>query len=373
MKNYVKHAVVAIVATTALLSSCKKDNEREQILGKETVGIYVLSEGSMGSENSAITYYDIEKNTTVKDYYKQVNGKSLGETATDLKVYGSKMYCVVSGIQGAAKSFVEVMDVNTGKTIKRISFNSATEGFLPRSITFHGGKAYVSRYDGKISRIDTTGLTIEADLQLKNGANDAQALEGLTVANGNLYIAGSDFYLYPNSFKNKVVVVNISTFTQTKEITVNHNPQKITVTPTGDLFVASSGNYVNIQPALQKISSTTNEVVGTYDINAGSMAFVGNNQIVLSKDWGAGLVSFNTTTGATESTVIKDGTVIKNAYGITANPDDKSIVVADALAFGSAMGKAFIFDTTGKLKYSFETAATPQHAAFKTKFVYKNF
>lgn len=371
MKNYFKNAALALMATVTFLSACKKSNEREQILGKETAGIYVLGEGSMGSNNSAISYYDLESKTVIKNYYKQVNGKDLGESATDLKAYGSKLYCVVSGIQGEAKSFVDVMDLNTGKTIKRISFNSVTEGYLPRAIAFHGSKAYVSRYDGKISRIDTASLTIDADLQLKNGANNAEALEGLVVSNGNLYVAGSDFnYFYPNSLNDKVVVIDLTTFTKTKEITVNHNPQKLTVSMAGDVFVTSSGNYSTIQPALQKISKTTNEVTGTYNINAGAMAMV-NNEAYLATDWGTGLISFDTTTGIAGGNVIKDGTAVTNVYGITVNPYDQSVVVADALAFGSTNGKAMVLGQDGRVKYSFETAATPQHAAFRTKYVYK--
>lgn len=372
MKNDFKHVALALTATVTLLSACKKDTEREQILGKETAGIYVLAEGTMGKNNSAISYYDVETKTVIKNYYKQVNGKDLGESATDLKAYGSKLYCVVSGVQGEAKSFVDVMDLNTGKTIKRISFNSATEGYLPRAIAFHAGKAYVSRYDGKISRIDTASLTIDADLQLKNGAKNAEALEGLVAANGNLYVAGSDFYLYANSLKDKVVVIDLSTFTKTKEITVNHNPQKLAVNMAGDVFVATSGNYSTIQPVLQKISKSTNEITGTYNINVGPMAMVGN-EAYLSTDWGTGLISFNTTAGTAGGNVIKDATAVTNVYGITVNPYDQSVVIADAMAFGSANGKAMVLGQDGKVKYSFETAATPQHAAFRTKYVYKTF
>lgn len=374
MNMKIKYGALALTIAAALLSSCKKDNEKEQILVKETEGVYILCEGSSGSNNSMITYYDIEKQTTVNDYYKQINGKDLGETAVDLKVYGSKMYCVVSGIQGSAKSFVDVMDVKTGKTIKRISFNTTDDGYLPRYIAFYKNKAYVSRYDGKISRIDTSSLSIDSELQLKNGDNNAAALEGLAVANGKLYVAGSAHYLYANSLNDKVVVVDLTTFAQTKDITVNYNPQKIGVTESGDLFVTSWGNYADIKPALQKISSSTDAVTQTEsNTDLGEITVVGNQAWVTKDVWSTpSIKALDIATGKIGADLITDGTSIVNPYGLTVDALNQNVVVADALSYGSSTGKAFVFGKDGKLKYSFETGPTPQHAAFKYRYVYKS-
>lgn len=373
-KNYLKFnlkAPFALAAFTVLLGACKKDKQ-ERILEREVVGtkgIYVLNEGAIGGNNSTISYYDVEKKTTIKDYYKEVNGTSLGETANDLKIYGSKMYCVVTGSKAGKNSFVDVMNANTGKTIKRIPFNSNTEGFEPRNIVFYKDKAYVSRYDGKISRIDTANLTIDAnELQLKNGANNAEGLEGLAVTNGKLYVAGSDHYLQANSLDDKIIVVDLATFTKIKDITVNHNPQKLAVSTAGDVFVASWGNYGNIIPALQKISSTTDAVTATYNHNVGPLA-ISNNQAYLVTDWNSKIISFDILTGTAGAPFVKDGTVVKTAYGITINPFDQSVVITDANNYGTT-GNAFVFDKEGKIKYSFETGASPQAAAFVYSYGY---
>lgn len=373
-KNYLKFnlkALFALAAFTVLLGACKKDKQ-ERILEREVVGtkgIYVLNEGAIGGNNSTISYYDVEKKTTIKDYYKEVNGTSLGETANDLKIYGSKMYCVVTGSKAGRDSFVDVMNANTGKTIKRIPFNSNTEGFEPRNIVFYKDKAYVSRYDGKISRIDTANLTIDAtELQLKNGANNAEGLEGLAVANGKLYVAGSDHYLQVNSLDDKIVVVDLATFAKIKDIPVNHNPQKLAVSSAGDVFVASWGNYGNIMPALQKISSTTDAVTATYNQNVGPLA-ISNNQAYLVTDWNSKIISFDILTGTAGAPFVEDGTVVKTAYGITINPFDQSVVITDANNYGTT-GNAFVFDKEGKIKYSFETGASPQAAAFVYSYGY---
>lgn len=374
MKHYFKSGALTLIIGTAFLSSCKKDNEKEQILERETVstrGIYVLCEGSWNDANSIISYYDVEKKTTVKDYYKQVNGTALGETANDLKVYGSKLYCVVSGVQGDKKSFLDVMNVNTGRTIKRISFNTDTEGKMPRFITFYKNKAYVSNYDGTISRIDTASLTIEENLQLKNGTENAGALEGLAVANGKLYVANSVHGSYPNSLKDKITIIDLATFTKTKDITVTINPVKIAATESGDILVVSWGVYGSIDPTLQKISSTTDAVTGTYSPNVGALA-VYQNQVYLATDWGSNVISFNVTTGTVGTSIVQDGTTLTGVYGITVNPFDQNVVVADALTYGET-GKAFVFGQDGKVKYSFETGPSPQAAAFNYnyRYVYK--
>ena len=372
--NYLKRTALGISVLAALLTGCKKDNEREILLTQEvtgTKGIYILNEGAFSNTSiSTISYYDVAKNTVVKDFYKQVNGKDLGNSANDLKQYGSKLYCVVTGPSNKPESFVDVMDVNTGKTIKRIPFNGTTAGYYPRYITFYKNKAYVSRYDGKISRIDTASLNIDAELQLKNGADNAEALEGVAVANGKLYVVGSAGYNYPKSLNDKVVVVDLNTFATVKQITVNYNPAKIVATEKGDLYVISFGNYSNINPAMQRISSTTDAVTQSEDYNLQTIA-IQKDQAWMAKDiYGTpSIKSLNLTTGKLGADLITDGTAIGTPYGLTINPFDNSVVVSK-----SDLSKAAVYSKEGKKLYEFETNSFPKSAAFAYtyKYVYKS-
>ncbi len=373
--NYLKRTAFGISALAILFSGCKKNNEREILLTQEvtgTKGIYILNEGAYNAAgaNSSISYYDIAKKSVVKDFYNQVNGKALGKNANDLQQYGSKMYCVVTGPNDKAESFVDVMDVNTGKTIKRIAFNGTAAGYYPRYITFYKNKAYVSRYDGKISRIDTASLNIDAELQLKNGADNAEALEGVAVANGKLYVAGSAGYNYPKSLNDKVIVVDLNTFATVKQITVNYNPAKIVATEKGDLYVISFGNYVNINPAMQRISSTTDAVTQTEDYNLQTIA-IQKDQAWAAKDiYGTpSIKSLNLTTGKLGADLITDGTTVDSPYGLTINPFDNSVVVAK-----SDVSKSAVYSKEGKKLYEFETNSFPKNAAFAYtyKYVYKS-
>ncbi|RWU10236.1 DUF5074 domain-containing protein [Pedobacter chitinilyticus] len=378
--NYLKRTALGISVLTVLLTGCKKDNEREILLTQEITGvkgIYILNEGTWNGKNASISYYDVAKKTVVKDFYKQANAKDLGNNAIDLKQYGSKLYCVVSGETGKADSFVDIMDINTGKTLKRIAFNATNESYLPRSIAFYKNKAYVSRYDGKISRIDTTSLNIDGELQLKNGADNAAGLEGVAVANGKLYVAGSDHVSYPTSLKNKVVVIDLATFTKAKDITVNANPIKVAANDKGELLVLSAGVYGSVQSAVQKINTSTDVISQTESADDFASIAIYNDQVWTALEVYGGspkIKSFNIATGKVGANLITDGTAVAKPYGLTVNPYNQNVVVSDAISYAGVSGTAFIFNKEGKKQYEFETGINPQAAAFvyTYKYVYKS-
>lgn len=322
----------------------------------ETVGVYMLCEGLMGQNNSAITYYNIKTQVTEKDYFKKVNGYELGETANDLKRYGNKMYCVVSGIQGSKNSYLEIIDVPTGKSLKRIPFFDTTSEYMPRYVAFHKNKAYVSGYDGKITRIDTASLKIE--LRTAVGA----ALEGLAVANSKLYVTNSDHPLHPTGKKNIVTVVDLPTLTKMYDVEVGYNPVKIATTGSGDLLVVSWGNYGNLPAVLTRINSKTDDVVKTYPYSVGPFT-VSGNIAYLTLDWGGSFKTLDLTNDVLSTGFVKDGTSFGTAYGVTINPKNNDVYLADANGYGST-GKAFCFDKDGKKKFEFATAGLPQHAVF---------
>lgn len=368
--NFSRLTLALAMLGSVMITSCKKDEKVEPIIEPVvpapvitgTKGVYVLCEGTMGGNNSTISYYDIESGDSEKDYFKKINGRALGETANDLKAYGSKMYCVISGIQGKKQSFVEVIDIATGKSLKSIPFNSATDGYMPRYVTFYKNKAYVSRYDGVISRIDTATMAIDGELQLLNGTAKAGGLEGLAVANGKLYVTNSD-HPYYGGLKDKVTVIDLEKFTRVKDIAVGYNPVKITAATNGDLLVVSWGNYIDLMPDLRRISSNTDLVTGTYDLNVGPLTS-NKNKAYLITDWNSAIKDFDVTTGTVTGDFIKDGTSLNTMYGINVNAFNDNVLITDANYYNSKEGKAYCFAANGKKKFEFVTAGMPQHAVF---------
>lgn len=361
--------LAAALLSTLLITSCSKDKneplipEVKQPVITGTKGVYILCEGLMGDNNSTISYYDIESGESEKDYFTKINGRPLGETANDLKAYGSKMYCVIAGIQGKKQSFLEVMDIATGKSLKTISFNSETDGSIPRYVAFYKNKAYVSRYDGKISRIDTASLAIDGELQLMNGIDQVAGLEGLAVANGKLYVTNSDHPSYPKGLKNKVTIIDLEKFAKVKDIEVGYNPVKIAAAANGDLLVVSWGNYGDINPDLRRISSATDVVTGTYPLNVGPLA-ISKNTAYLITDWNSAIKTFDVATGTTGSNFIKDATSINTMYGVTVNSFNDNVIITDGNYYNGNTGHAYCFGANGKRKFDFITAGLPQHAVF---------
>jgi len=360
-KLFYAFALVSIMA----FASCKKDDviTPKNLEISSTKGIYMLSEGAWGGENSSIAYYDIATNTVEQDFYKKINNTNLGELANDLKAYGSKMYAVVSGTAGSGNSFVDVMSINTGKSLKRISFNDGKNSFLPRYITFHQNKAYVSRYDGVISRIDTASMTIDAELQLMNGTLKAGALEGIEVANGKLYVANSfNDYANPNSLKSKVTVVDLATFKKTKDIEVGSNPVRLAAVGNGDLYTITWNVWgTDNKPSLVRINSKTDAVAQTEQYDLSSITAIKDQAWVAGNN---GINAINLATGKLGNNLITDGTTIAIPYGLTVNPFDNTVVVADAVSYTATAGKVYVFSADGEKKYSFLTNALPQHAVF---------
>lgn len=345
-------------------SSCKKDKMPDITPGPiMTLGVYVLNEGAYsaatGNSNSSISYYDIASKSVEKDYFKKQNGIDLGVNANDLQQYGSKLYCVVTGSTPQAKdSYVEVMSVATGKSLKRISFSDDKVGFLPRYVMFYKDKAYVSSYDGKIAKVDTASLSIDSRIAVGG------ALEQMAIVNNKLYVTNSDHFMYATSNNASLSVVDLNTFTKLKEIPVAINPTKISASPSGDLFVVTRGVYMGASPTVTKVSSVTDIKISENDkISVEFLAINGNNAFVIGDYTDPFLNLFTLATGTVGTKFITDATDVKNPYGVTVNPLSKDVFVGDINS--SSM---FCFTADGKNKFSFTVGSFPKLAAFRYGF-----
>jgi len=357
--NLNRLALSGLLTTMVFLNACKKDRIKVDPIPHATAGVYVLCEGGYNVANSSsITYYDVAAKTTVKNHFKTVNGIELGTNANSLKQYGSKMYCVVTGSTSLSQdAYIEVIQIATGKSIKRIPFYNGSGDFSPRNIAFYQNKAYVTSYDGYISKIDTTTLTIESRI-LAGGA-----LEGIAIVNGKIFAANSAHSIYGTSNNSSVSVLDIASFTKVAEIPVNYNPTKLAPAANGDVYVITNGNYGDIAPALEKINSLTNVKTQLLPYNLGSLEIGNGKGYLISYDYPALIKTFNLSTGALGNNIITDNTEITSAYALTLNNLDNSTYISDARDYVGD-GKIFCFDANGKWKYDFTTGNNPQSAVF---------
>ena len=343
----VRVLLLCMVASLAFFS-CKKDETTKPpiIVEPETVGFYVCCEGSFNGNNGTLFYYDMENGQSHKNYFETQNQRGLGDLPNDLKIYGSKMYCVVSG-----SNTVEVMDAATAISLRRISLTADDgNGRQPRYITFHKNKAYVCNFDGTVVRIDTASLVVDAMIEC--GRNP----DGICIANDKLYVSNSGGLDFGNP-DNTVSVIDIESFTEIKRITVVANPGKILADSKGDLYLISRGNYFDVPSAFQRIDSQTDEVVQVFEqLNVTNFTICDDVAYLYSHDY-INDTWFKTFDCTTEQVInesfISDGTVIVSPYGINVNPLNGDVYITDALNF-TVQGDLYCFDKDGKQKFKIE-------------------
>ena len=335
--------------------SCEKPEpfEEPQNTPVEEVshGAYVLCEGVFNMNNSTLIFYDFDKGTTT-DAFLAANNRGLGDTGNDLKIYGSRLYCVVNNSET-----VEIMDLQTAKSLKQISLS----GRQPRRIAFDGGSAYVCCFDGAVVKIDTATMTVTATAQA--GSNP----DGICVANGKLYVANSGGLNYPN-YGNTVTVFDLATFSPVKDITVVINPTRLDADAQGDVYVVSNGNYGDVPMTFQRIDSRTDEVVQTFDFPVTNFAISGNLCYLYSFNWSNYEYALKVLDVTTEQIVkeqfITDGTSFICPYGIAVNPNNGDVYLTDA-HYNSTNGDVYCFGPDGHKKFSFEAGISPSCIVFK--------
>ncbi len=327
--------------------------------GTKTAGMYVLNTGNWGGNDATIQYFNLENLSISGDLFGPANGAGLGDLGQDLCLYGSKLYATVSG-----SSKLEVMDRNC-KVIKtlHVTTDDGQTPAEPRYMTACGGNVYFTAYDGTVSRLDTASLEITGKVAVGDHP------EALTNANGKLYVNISGYGTGAT-----VAVVDVASFTKTKDIAVKLNPY--TQCFTGDdgyVYTVSNGNYAGspgmsedqyVYGTLQRIDPATDTVEdvcrATFAANHGDKMYVLYSEYYLPETKRAFVLDLKT---GEETDFLNLGDFSSpNAIGV--NPSTGDVYVADT-PYG-VNSTVRVYDAQGKLKNTFE-------AGYSTsKFVFVN-
>lgn len=333
------------IASTLLIISCKKDDAKPQEIPKITTGVYVLSEGLYGNNNSTLTYYSTANNTPTTDFYKNVNGSGLGDSGNDMIIYGSKLYVVMN-----VSSYLEVADASSAKSIKKIDLKSASSNpLIPRYVVAYKNNVFVSCWNGTVAVIDTATLAISKFITV--GANPEQ----MAVSGTNLYVTNSGG-ITPG-YDSTVSVINLNTLTETAKIKVVKNPNSITSDDAGNIYVGCTGNYASVKAKLVKVNTTTNTITKSADTAVGKIRFYNGLLYATGGYLGSPNVrTLNTNDfSATSPNFVTDGSTIAVAYALNIDNTTGNVYVGDAVDYVSP-GMVYCFDKTGKKKFSFSVA-----------------
>lgn len=338
-KNWYKLAVMAMAL--GVFTACSDDDGPTIPEGPiaPTNGAYVVNTGNHEANNATIQWYDREKNTVSTDLFAAANGEGIGD-AQDLCVYGSKVYITCSS---SAK--IEVVDRRDFKRIQKISLvNEGGQPILPRYMTATGGNVYFTAYDGTVSRLDTTNLSITGKIEVGNFP------EALTAANGKLYVNLS------RSPSTQLAVINLATFTKTKEIEVLLNPYDTCLTgEDGKVYFISCGDFAGNPPqTLQCIDPQTDEV--SVICPASKMAIKGNKIYLTYAEYYEGadpsrisIYDMNTK----ETTEFAKYSDFSNPGGIAVDPTTGDVIIIDQPF--SSLNDIYVYNSDGTLKKKLET------------------
>ncbi|HEX5155388.1 MAG TPA: DUF5074 domain-containing protein [Parafilimonas sp.] len=326
-----------------IISSCSKDdNPTPPTPPVVTTGLYVLNEGLFNGNNTMLTYYSFSNSTPTTDFFANVNGSSLGDTGSDIVIYGGKLYIVMN-----VSSYVEVADAFTAHEITRIDMKNGSVPRQPRYAVGYKNKLLVSSYDGTVAVIDTTTLTIDKFITV--GSNPEQLL----VANDKLFVANSGGLNFPD-YDSTVSVVDLSTFTEKKKIVVGLNPGKMAADENGNVFVVSTGNYADAFPKIVQIDANAESVTRSLD-SAVNIIKVSGDKLYAISGFGENqkVLVFNTADlSVSDNNFISDGTVVTSMYGLDIDDETGDVYITDSKDYVSP-GEVFCFDKNGTKKFSF--------------------
>ena len=347
--------LISLFVLLVLLSSCKKDDptvEDGNIIISN--GMMVLCEGLFQQNNSTLSWVNNSNGNVINDYYLQTSGLQLGDTGNDMKIYGGKIYIAMNG-----SSTIEVLSALTGVSITQIPMFDGPIAKEPRSIAFYDGKAYVTCYDGYVDVIDTSSLEIEQRIQV--GTNP----EGITVANGKLFVANSGGLNFPN-VDSTVSVINPITSMEIMKITVGLNPGSIITDVQGDVYVITRGDYASIPSRMHRINSASNVVLDDFDFDASSMSLMNSNLLVGYSDFVGGTNSiglFNTISETMSASDFVDLSNVETVYGIEYNSSNDRIYIMDAMDF-TTTGYVRTFSSAGLPLSDFHVGLNPSEIIF---------
>ena len=114
-------------------TACDEEEESDQPAKGNGI-VYVLNEGSMGSNNASVSAINLKDTTAYASQFATVNGRNLGDTGQDMLRYGGKIYIAVYG-----SNTIEVVDGNSLKSIKTIQTEAGKPG-NPRSLAADNGR-----------------------------------------------------------------------------------------------------------------------------------------------------------------------------------------------------------------------------------------
>ena len=247
-----KKLLIYCLGIAFIFGSCKNDDDGNQ--GGPNVdglAVYLISEGSFGTEQAQVTKYIPDSNAVVSDIYKSVNGNELGSLIQSMNQVDDEFYLLVSG---SSKIEVVDRDFNKLETITGIS--------QPRyMLEVNSVKAYVSSFDGGIHVLDLATNAVSKTIAFPHWTENMVKYAGNQVifsAPSNFVGENSDHIYIVDTGQDKII----------DSIAVPWGPEHLVVDRNNDLWVYSNGAFGDDtkNATLSKINVETKEIISSQNM-----------------------------------------------------------------------------------------------------------
>ncbi len=333
-------------------------------------GFYLLNEGNMGTNKSTLDYMDFASGQYIRNIYATANPDvpmEMGDVGNDLAVYGSRLWAVIN-----CSNKVEVMDAATTRRLGSVTIPNC------RSICFLDGYAYITSYAGPV-QIDPdyrqTGFVAKVDtatLEEVGRCMVGYQPDGICTDGKHLYVANSGGYMKPN-YDNRLSIINISTFTLERNVTLAINLDLCLYDGDGGVWVSSRGDYYGREAKLMRVDTRSLQVTAEVEIPVSAVALHHNKLYVIGlefneitgKDQSASAIIDARTGAVLAESVVDTETLssMKKPYGIAVNPVSNDIYITDAGNY-ILPGKLYCFASDGQLRWNVRTGDIPAHFSF---------
>ncbi|MBN1117102.1 MAG: hypothetical protein JXA77_07855 [Bacteroidales bacterium] len=258
MKNLKKHvsALIGIALIAQIFTSC--DN-KEEVKGEYTNGVYIVNEGNYGSADGSLSFYSYDSDSVYNDIFKAKNGDPLWDVLQSVTTSGDNIYIVVNN-----SNKIDVADKNT------MEYKGSIENVTsPRYLVTKNNTAYVSCWgDNSIKIIDLNTNAIAGTITANGSGPDK-----MLINNNYLYVVNTGGWGNDST----VTIINTETNEVEKYLNVPYNPKDIVMDNSGNIWVLSFGmvsyaedfSTISLSPSmLYKIDPATNEVVSQGELFA---------------------------------------------------------------------------------------------------------
>lgn len=362
-KSIFKFSSFFILLASIFIASCTKTEEKESpVYGKYELGTFISNEGTFGSGNGSISYYDPTEDTVTNEIFQLENSRSLGDVVQSVSKIGDYAFIQVNNANK-----IEIVDASSFKEVGVIQNMMQVRYAVGDENTVYASAWGNWGADGKVYSIDVSTLAVVDSVATGLGP------EGMILYSDKLFVANSGGWGYDNS----ISIIDTHSKLVLKTLEVGANPKAMVLDKDNSLWVLCAGSTIydeNWMPVddypskLVKINPETMTIIKEIplfqDQHPAKLAINGDgDKLFIGAGFGfSGIYTF----GISENIFTESKLIDKSFYGFDVNKDNGVIFAYEALNF-TERGQLYRYSETGVELGKYTVGIGPNGSSLKRK------